>query len=137
MPALSTAEAQQILADNFAPWVLALNLQVEAVSAQQATLRLPFHASLQRVGGMICGQALMSAADTAMVIALAAQAGGFRPCATVTQTVSFLRPASEQDVLVVARILRAGKSLAFGEIALMGANDAKLVMQASTIYALM
>jgi len=62
----------------------------------------------------------MTAADTAMVIAVSAVLGGFRPMATVGQTISFLRPVANDDVLVEARVLRLGRTLAFGEIALRG-----------------
>jgi hypothetical protein len=85
---MSPAAAQAILAENFAPWVQALGLTVEAVASDAAMLRLPFDPRLVRVGGTVCGQALMTAADTAMVIAVSAALGGFRPMATVGQTIS-------------------------------------------------
>jgi acyl-coenzyme A thioesterase PaaI-like protein len=49
---------------------------------------------------------------------------------------SFLKPLSGQDALITARVLRAGKSMAFGEIDLRGANDGQSVFRASTTYAL-
>jgi uncharacterized protein (TIGR00369 family) len=133
--ALSTADAEAILRENFAPWVQALRLSVEAVAASEATLRLPFDPQLVRVGGTVCGQALMTAADTAMVIALSGALGGFKPMATVGQTISFMRPISGADVLVTARVLRLGRTLAFGEIE-MRAADGPLAAHATTTYAL-
>ena len=103
---MTPADAQQILLDNFAPWVQALGLRVEACDAQQVRLRMPFSDALVRIGGTICGQALMSAADTAMVIAISAQQGGFRPMATVSQNTSFMRGISAADVEIVARVLK-------------------------------
>jgi acyl-coenzyme A thioesterase PaaI-like protein len=61
---------QPALAEYFAPWVQALNLQVDSTDADSVTLRLPQSDQLSRVGGMLCGQAMMAAADTAMVLAL-------------------------------------------------------------------
>jgi uncharacterized protein (TIGR00369 family) len=133
---VSPAAAQAILAENFAPWVQALRLTVEAVSADAATLRLPFDPQLVRVGGTVCGQALMTAADTAMVIAVSAALGAFRPMATVGQTISFLRPVADDDVLVEARVLRLGRTLVFGEIALRAAGSGALAAHATTTYAL-
>ena len=133
---MTPAAAQAILAENFAPWVQALGLTVEAVASDSATLRLPFDPRLVRVGGTVCGQALMTAADTAMVIACAAALGGFRPMATVGQTISFLRPVANDDVLVEARVLRLGRTLAFGEIALRAAGSGALAAHATTTYAL-
>jgi acyl-coenzyme A thioesterase PaaI-like protein len=80
---------------------------------------------------------MMAAADTAMVLALISQFKAFRPMTTVQLNTSFLKPLSNQDALVEARVLRAGKSLAFGEIELRGADDGKSVCRASTTYALL
>jgi len=128
---------QSALAEYFAPWVQALGLRVESFDADSVTLRLPHSEQLSRVGGMLCGQAMMAAADTAMVLALIRHFGAFRPCTTVQLNSNFLKPLSGQDALVQARVLRAGKSLAFGEIDLRGAADGKSVSRASTTYALL
>ena len=80
MPNLTVDAANAILADNFAPWVLATGIKTEAAGPDAATLRIPFSDQLCRVGGILCGQALLTGADTAMVIALAAAGGGFKPC---------------------------------------------------------
>jgi uncharacterized protein (TIGR00369 family) len=128
---------QGALPEYFAPWVQALGLRVEAFDADSVTLRLPLNAQLSRVGGMLCGQAMMAAADTAMVLALINQWGAFRPCTTVQMNTSFLKPLSGQDALVQARIVRAGKTLAFGEIDIRGAEDGKSACRATTTYALL
>ena len=136
---MTNDEAQQILQTNFAPWVLDLGLRVEQVNADAATLRLPFAATLTRVGGSLCGQAMMAAADTAMVIAISASLGGFRPMATVGQTISFMRPVLNQDVLVRARVIKGGRTLVFGEISFVTvAADQRetVIAQATTTYVL-
>ena len=136
-PAITRAALQQALAELFAPWVQALDLRVEAAGAEGVRLRLPLAPALVRQGDMLCGQAMMAAADTAMVLALMQHFGRFRPCTTVQQSSSFLRPLSAQDAVVHALVLRAGKTLAFGEIELAGAQDGKSVCRASTTYALL
>jgi acyl-coenzyme A thioesterase PaaI-like protein len=80
---MTTHSLQQALTDLFAPWVQALNLKVERFDSDSVTLRLPQSDQLSRVGGMLCGQAMMAAADTAMVLALINHFGAFRPCSTV------------------------------------------------------
>lgn len=134
---MDTTTLQTALADYFAPWVQALGLQVQGFDADSVTLRLPHSDALARTGGIVCGQAMMAAADTAMALALVNHFSAFRPCTTVQLQSSFLRPLSGQDALVQARVLRAGKSLAFGEIDLRGATDGKSVCRASTTYALL
>ncbi|WP_300709897.1 PaaI family thioesterase [Limnohabitans sp.] len=134
---MTTDTLQQALRELFAPWVQALNLSVEAIHSDSVTLRLPQSDQLSRVGGMLCGQAMMAAADTAMVLALIQHFGEFRPCSTVQLSSTFMKPLSGQDALITARVLRAGKAMAFGEIDLAGADDGKSVFRASTTYALM
>jgi acyl-coenzyme A thioesterase PaaI-like protein len=79
----------------------------------------------------------MSLADTAMVFAVSAASGGYRPMTTVDQTTHFMRPAANSDVLADARIVRIGKSMAFGQVMLTGVFDPKPVAMVSTAYALM
>jgi len=128
---------QAALPAYFAPWVQALGLEVEGFDAESVTLRLPQSDQLSRVGGMLCGQAMMAAADTAMVLALVNHFGAFRPCTTVQMSTSFLKPLSGQDALVQARVVRAGKAMVFGEIDIRGAEDGKSACRASTTYALL
>jgi uncharacterized protein (TIGR00369 family) len=132
-----TQVLQSALAEYFAPWVQALDLKVEGFDADSVTMRLPQNAKLSRVGGMLCGQAMMAAADTAMALALINHFGEFKPCTTVQMNTSFLKPLSNQDALVQARVVRAGKSLAFGEIDIRGSVDGKSASRASTTYALL
>jgi uncharacterized protein (TIGR00369 family) len=134
---MDTGTLQSALTEYFAPWVQELGLKVESFDADSVTLRLPQSERLSRVGGMLCGQAMMAAADTAMVLALINQLGSFRPCTTVQMSTSFLKPLSNQDALVQARVLRTGKTMAFGEIDLRGAQDGKSVCRASVTYALL
>lgn len=128
---------QGLLADWFAPWIQAMGLQVESFADGVVTLRLPQSDQLSRVGGMLCGQAMMSAADTAMVLAIVTQLGTRRPMTTVQLNTSFLKPLSGQDARITARVVRAGKNLVFGEIDIGGASDGKSVCRASTTYALL
>jgi len=133
---MTPLEGQEILAANFAPWVQALGLLVTHCDESSAQLRLPFSEALVRVGGTLCGQALMSAADTAMVIAISASLGGFKPMATVGQNISFMRAMAKCDVLITARVLKPGRTLVFGEIEMRAAGEERLAVHATTTYAL-
>lgn len=121
----------------FAPWVRELGLRLQAARPGEVVLVLPQDARLSRVGGAVCGQALMAAADTAMVLALCAHHGEFRPLTTVNMTTTFLRALPAGDVRVTARVLRSGRSLAFGEIEMAGAADGKLGAHATSTCALL
>ena len=129
-------DAQRMLVELFAPWVQDLRLEVLAVGGGEVTLRLPFDARLARVGGTVCGQAMMAAADTAMVLAVSSQLGGFRPMTTVSLTTSFMRPVQGTELRVVARVLKPGRTLMFGEVELASSTDGRLAAHATTTYAL-
>jgi len=118
---LSAAEATSILAENFAPWIQALNLEVEKTTPTSTTVRLPWQRTLAREGGTLCGQALMAAADTATVLAISAARGGFCPMTTVQQSTTFQRPIKDADVLITARVTKLGRSMAFADITMTAA----------------
>ncbi|MEZ0114428.1 acyl-coenzyme A thioesterase PaaI-like protein [Catenulispora sp. EB89] len=113
---LTPAEAAEILAENFAPWIQALNLKVEKTTPTTTTLRLPWNQDLACEGGTLCGQALMAAADTATVLAISAARGAFCPMTTVQQNTTFQRPIKEADVLITARVTKLGRTLAFTDV---------------------
>ncbi|WHM38214.1 PaaI family thioesterase [Streptomyces sp. BPTC-684] len=134
---MNPQSAQQILVDNFAPWVLDLNLAVVEVGDTHAVLRLPWDARLARDGGGMSGQAMMAAADTATVIAVSAARGAYGPMTTVQQSTSFQRPVVGADVLVDARVTKLGKRMAFAEITLTAEGADEPAARASTVYALL
>jgi len=132
----------QTLQAAFAPvaadYVRRLDLRVTAVRPCEVDVAMPVAAELVHGGGVVCGQAIMAAVDTAMVMAMIADLGEFRPMTTVQLQTSFLRPIPRDvaEVALTARVLRRGKSLAFGEISVR-TPDGKLAAQATTTYALL
>jgi uncharacterized protein (TIGR00369 family) len=131
------AAADTLLKTVFAAWVQDLDLSVERIDADVAVLRMTFSEKLCRDNGVVCGQALMSLADTAMVFAVSAANGGYLPMTTVDQTVHFLRPALRVDLLAEARVVRIGRTMAFGSVSIATDGDARPVALAQTAYALM
>ncbi|MEU1866350.1 PaaI family thioesterase [Streptomyces gardneri] len=135
--ALTPAAAEKILADNFAPWVLDLGLTIESADGSGAVLRLPWSDRLAREGGGLSGQALMAAADTATVIAVAAARGGFVPMTTVQQSITFQRAVVGSDVLVRARLTKSGKRMAFADITMTADGTEEIAAHATAVYALL
>ena len=136
MAILTVEAANAILADNFAAWVLALAIGVEATAQDAATLRIPFDKKLCRVGGVMCGQALASGADTAMVLALATAMGGLKPLTTVDLTINFMRPVTDADARLEAKVMRLGKTLAFCTCEIADTGSGKLAAFATGTYAI-
>ncbi len=129
---------QAALGHVFAEWVRELDLRVLEARAGEVTLVLPVTRKHVHEGGVLCGQTMMAAADTAMVLAVMTKLGGFKPMTTVQLQTSFLRPVagSSGAARVVARVLRMGKSLVFGEVQVLNADD-ELAAHATTTYALL
>ena len=75
----------------FAPWVKDLHLRVTAARPGEVQLALPVTAQHVHGGGVLCGQTLMAACDSAMVLAVVSQLGEFKPMTTVQLQTSFLR----------------------------------------------
>src|SRR5262245_43137272 len=129
--------ATRLMKDMVAPWVQDLGLLVEVIESGRpagatpdwqpgAVIRMPFAAKLCRDGGVVCPQALMALADTAMVFACAAAWSAYRPMSAVDQTMHFLRPVNF-DVMADARIVRIGRTNCFGRITLSSSADRRPV----------
>jgi uncharacterized protein (TIGR00369 family) len=137
-PAVDVPALRQLLAEVVAPWVRELQLELLEARRGEVLLRLPVTPLLVHGGGVVCGQTLMAAADTAMVLAVASQIGGFKPMTTVQLQTSFLRPVpgDSPEARVLARVLRAGRNLVFGEIEVLDAMG-RLATHSATTYALL
>ncbi len=129
---------QQALDTVFAPWVRALGLQLRTAVAGEVTLALPVTPPHVHGGGVLCGQTMMAACDSAMVLAVMTRLGSFKPMTTVQLNTSFLRPVAGDSgqATVVARVLRMGRNLVFGEVELLDAKG-QLAAHATTTYALL
>jgi uncharacterized protein (TIGR00369 family) len=126
-----------ILGSVVAPWVAELELQLLQARRGEVVLLLPVAPKHVHGGGVLCGQSMMAAADTAMILAICTHLGEFRPMTTVQLQTSFLRPIAGDSgaARVVARVLRMGRKIVFGEVHISDAQDA-LAAHATTTYAL-
>ena len=136
-PPFDLDQANELLNDVIAPWVKDLDICVEAVHSKGATLRMKYSDRLCREGGIICGQALMALADTAMVIAVSSASNGYRPMTTVDMTTHMMKPMSNTDVIAETTILRLGRSMAFGHAQLHPDNNPNPAVTCTLAYALL
>jgi acyl-coenzyme A thioesterase PaaI-like protein len=139
--------AGRLMTEIVAPWVQDLGLLVETVESIRprggpqdwhpgAVIRLPFSSKLCRDDGTVCGQALMAAADTAMMFACSAAWNGYRPMSAIDQTTHFIRPVNF-DVLADARVMRIGRTTTFGRVNLLAASNGQPVGMVSSAYAML
>lgn len=138
----SREDLERLTGEVFAPWVREIGLELLDHAEGVVRLALPVAPRHVHGGGVLCGQTMMAAADSAMVLAIVAQLGAFRPMTTVQLQTSFLRPiptpaaGAAASATLVARVLRAGKQLVFGEIEVLDAQG-RLAAHATTTYALL
>lgn len=133
---MTPQDAQTLLTENFAPWVLALDLTVTEINPEHALIRMPLTDQLARLGGIVSGQALAALADTSMVLAALAHLGEFRPLATTNLDTQFLRPGVGTAILCRAEVVRAGKALVFARATMTAETSGKDVATATaTFYA--
>ncbi len=132
------AMLERAMGEVFSPYVQQLGLRLVAAAQGEVTLDLPVLPLHVHAGGVLCGQSMMAAADSAMVLAVMSKLGAFRPMTTVQLQTSFLKPIAGNagTARVIATVLRLGKNLAFGEIRILAPNG-DLAAHATTTYALL
>lgn len=147
-PEFNLEVAAGMLRDLNAPWVCDLGLRLESITTSPSSdgdstwqpgvvVRMPFSERLCRHGSIICGQAMMALADTAMALAIGAASKGFRPISTVDQTTHFLKSVAASDLLADARVVRLGRTMSFGRVDLVSASDHKPVAMVSSAFAML
>jgi acyl-coenzyme A thioesterase PaaI-like protein len=135
MAEFGIAEAEATLARVFAPWIVDLSLRPLGFDAKGGDFLLPRNDRLVHVGGVVCGQATASAADTCAVVALSAQNGRFRICTTVDLTTHFIRPLKPGDIAIRVDVLSNGKRMAYTRVEMTAVGDTRVAVSATSAFA--
>lgn len=109
---------------------------VEAVGDMTARMRMQAGPRHLRPGGTLSGPALMTLADLALYVAILANAGPVGLAVTTNLSFNFLRKSAPQDLLAECRLLKLGRRLAVGEVALRQDGSDELICQATGTYSL-
>ena len=110
---------------------------VEAFGDRSATIRHKVGFDELRPGGTVSGPVLMTVADFALYVAILSEIGLVPLAVTTSLTINFLRkPSSDKDIVGVCRLLKVGKSLAFGEVALYSGDNPEPVAHVVGTYAI-
>ena len=127
-------EAQILLSSVTAPWIKSLDLQVDSISKWKCKFTLNYNENLVRAGNIICGQAIVSAADTAMIVAVISAIGKYQEITTVDISCKYLRPLSSEGS-IETEILKLGQRLVVGRITIKDMKSNKLSAEISCTYA--
>ena len=128
-------KAQNFLNSVTAPWIQDLNLQIDSVSERKCKFTLNYSEKLVRTGDIICGQAIVSAADTAMIVAVISAIGKYQEITTVDIACKYLRPLLKRGGSLESEILKLGQRLVVGRITIKDIETDKLAAEISCTYA--
>ena len=110
---------------------------VVEVGQDTATIRHAVGPEELRPGGTVAGPVLMAVADVALYVALLGRIGIVPLAVTTSLSVNFLRkPSADQAILGVCRLLKVGRALAVGEVALYSEGSAEPVAHAVGTYSI-
>ena len=112
------------------------DLRVEDLAPMAATLRLVHHPRHLRPGGTISGPAMFALCDVALYVAILGELGRVAHAVTTNVSINFLRKPAPADLIGKARLIKLGKRLAVGEVALYSEGESEMVAHATGTYSL-
>jgi uncharacterized protein (TIGR00369 family) len=110
---------------------------VEEIGDRSATVSYPIGPDHLRPGGTVSGPILMSVADVAIYVAVLATIGIVPLAVTTSLNINFLRkPPADRSIVGVCRLLKVGRILAIGEVALYSQGNEDMVAHAVGTYSI-
>lgn len=107
-----------------------------AVGPLRATLRMDHHDRHLRPGGTVSGPSMMALADYALYAAILSNIGPVALAVTTSLNFNFLRKPGPTGLVAEARLLKLGRRLAVGEVAITAPDSDDLVCHATGTYAI-
>jgi uncharacterized protein (TIGR00369 family) len=137
LPVMTRAEVEAFLERDF-PQIHhgGRSYHVEAVGPLSARLRLAYHERHIRPGGTLSGPAMMALADLALYVAILANIGPVGLAVTTNLAFNFLRKPGPRDLIAECRLMKLGKRLAMGEVAMRSDGDDAIVCHATGTYSI-
>lgn len=109
---------------------------IEAVERLYARVRMDFHERHVRPGGTLSGPAMMTLADLTLYVAVLASIGPVGLAVTTNLSFNFLRKPAQRGLVAEARLIKLGRRLAIGEVAVRSEGETDLVCHATGTYAI-
>lgn len=102
-----------------------------------ATIRHKIGVAELRPGGTVSGPVMMTVADVALYVAILGEIGLVPLAVTTSLSINFLRkPSADRDILGICTLMKRGKSLAVGEVAIYSEGIAEPVAHAVGTYSI-
>jgi acyl-coenzyme A thioesterase PaaI-like protein len=110
---------------------------VEEVGDRSATVSHPIGPAQLRPGDTVSGPLLMAVADVALYVAILSTIGLVPLAVTTSLTINFLRkPSARNPIVGVCRLMKVGRILVVGEVALYSDRKEDMVAHAVGTYSI-
>jgi uncharacterized protein (TIGR00369 family) len=134
---MTIAELDTFLRAEFPQMFEGTTFVIEQADGRTCRLRQQFHERMLRPGGTISGPTLMALADVAMYVVLLSAIGPVGLAVTTNLNINFLsKPPAGRGLVAEARLLKLGKRLAVGEVALKSEASDELVAHVTATYSI-
>jgi len=136
-PALNADEIAKLLHEVFPQaFYPGCGLSLERVDYGDVRVRRAFHEDHLRPGGTVSGPTMMELADFAMYVAVFSAIGPQPLAVTTNLTINFLRKPARADLIADAKLMKVGKRLAVGEVAIYSAGLDEPVAHVTATYSI-
>jgi uncharacterized protein (TIGR00369 family) len=110
---------------------------IEQVGKLSATVKHPIGPGDLRPGGTVRGGIMMEVADVALYIAILGEIGIVPLTVTTSLNINFLRkPAATRSIVGICKLIKVGRALAVGEVALFSEGSDAMVAHAVGTYSI-
>jgi uncharacterized protein (TIGR00369 family) len=110
--------------------------EIEELWRGGCRLRQRYDKRALRPGGTHAGATMMALGDFATYIAVLSAIGWVPLAVTTNLTINFLKKPPARDLLAQARLLKLGRQLAVGEVAIRADGDDELVAHVTSTYSI-
>jgi uncharacterized protein (TIGR00369 family) len=137
VPAMNADEIAQLLRDEFPQFFHpGRGLSIERVNYGNIRVKRRFQEDSIRPGGTISGPTMMELADFAMYVAVFSVAGRIPMAVTTNLNINFLRKPGRGDLVADAKLLKVGKRLVVGEVAIYSDGECDPVAHVTSTYSI-
>ena len=133
---LSASEVDALLAREFAHGGSAAGNVIEEAWHGGCRVRRTFNPRSLRPGGTISGPTMMGLTDFAMYVAILASIGPVPLAVTTNLNINFLRKPSQRDLIAEVKLIKLGKRLAVGDVAIYSDGEEDMVAHATSTYSI-
>ena len=135
--AMTVAELERFLAAEFPQgFHPGSGITIEAAWHGGCRVRQAYSPSFIRPGGTISGPTMMALADFALYVAVLAAIGPVPLAVTINLNINFLRRPENRDLIAECRLMKVGKRLAVGEVAINSEGQDEPVAHVTATYSI-